>query len=110
MTNGIEDSKSVVGNDSIAVLKNQERRLELLRRAFLERYNDVISSNIRTGSLAHAHLGKAVDDIIDEVINNAKLDGLDIDGDFLNVLEQVSANLYSIEVMWKKTHDILKSN
>lgn len=105
MTNGIG------GNGSeITLLENEKRRLSIIRSQILARHSGVIHENINVGSLAHAHLGKEIDDIIEKVIKTAELDGVDIDSEFLDSLQQVSANLYSIEVMWKNTRDIIMSS
>ncbi len=83
------------------------RHQEIVRERLIKVLLGAVSSHISSGTNAHLSFAQAVDNTIEAVIENAQKDGLDLDGELIDQLTSVAANLHAIRVKWKEIESLL---
>jgi hypothetical protein len=98
------------GTSNVEHLKQHERHQGIIRERLLSCLAGASQPHIKSGSLAHQKLGSEVDSILDAIVENASKDGLDLDGELLDRLSMVSANLFAIQLKWQEIQQLLNQS
>lgn len=110
----VQDVKEDPVEDShpakVGYLKQHDRHQEIIRSRLISCLAGASQTYIETGSEMHEKIGNEVDGILDAIIENASKDGMDLDGELLDTLSAVSANLFAIQLKWQEIKTLLNQS
>jgi len=78
------------------------RHQEIIRKQLIAKLQAVSIPILNAGTRNHAAFSSEIDALLDAVVQNASKDGLDLDGELIDLLTQVSGSMYAIEVQWQQ--------
>jgi hypothetical protein len=102
----LKDIEEQVKESGITVLSQHGRREEIVRRRILAAFKSEMDPKIKLAISANSELGDAVDNLYDTIVETAKKDGMDLDGDLLDLLATITGDLYAIQM---KLNEVKKS-
>lgn len=84
-----------------------DRHQSILRKKLLISLCSATLLPVEQAARSHLDVSDAIEGVVDALIANSKKDGLDLDGELLDHLTDISAKLYAVEQTWASIHKIL---
>jgi predicted transcriptional regulator len=96
------DAKEEAKGGKAGGLKLAERHQSILRKKLLLSLIGATKRSFITGANAHKVIGNEIDSIVDSLIVNSETDGMDLDGELIGKLTDISAKLFAIDESWEE--------
>jgi transcriptional regulator len=90
----------VISEASVAdlnVMSQHDRHQAIVRRKILASFSAAISPKLESTIKANASIGDALDEVFESVVASASKDGLDLDGEMLELLSKLSGDIFAIQ-------------
>lgn len=88
-------------------LVNGARHKDIIKNHLLMALSDSMQSVFTAGDKAHFRAGSEIDDVVDAMVQNAGKDGVDLDGDFIQKLLEMSGTIHAVHVKWQEVKKCL---
>ena len=86
-----------------------DRHQSILRKELLRSLFNATLQPMALAAQNHEKVSDAIEGVVDAIIENAKRDGLDLDGELIDHLTDISAKLYAVEESWESIHKLLNA-
>jgi hypothetical protein len=95
---------------NVGHLKHHDRHQAIIRKRLIACLAGATESDMLAGARVHEKIGQEVDDVLEAIIDNAKKDGLDLDGELLDSLSLIAANLFAVQLKWQEIKQLLNQS
>jgi hypothetical protein len=107
----VNDEPSSKGPSSkVGHLKHHDRHQAIIRERLIACLAGATQSDMLAGAGIHEKIGREVDAVLEAIVENASKDGLDLDGELLDSLSLIAANLFAIQLKWQEIKQLLNQS
>tara|TARA_Y100000310_G_C20703805_1_gene832680 strand:+ start:5895 stop:6260 length:366 start_codon:yes stop_codon:yes gene_type:complete len=117
MTNGdcsadekVSSSRGNSDSGDIQTFTQHERHQSIVRQQLLSKLSVELAPIMKQGNKILALVGERIDDSIDEMGVQISKDGLDVDNELLNILSDISGDLYAVQTKFQEIQKRIKQS
>lgn len=104
------DGTEELSPNGIRNLKGSEGAQKVFRDKLILSFRASVFPLMKSAAKNHNEFSAQINEVIDIIVSNSERDGIDLDGEMLNLLTDISGKLYAVETTWDKIYDSLNEN